>query len=249
MPLASHPSNSTIRRKPQYTYKSPSAQDWGPVLPRTSTIQSAQSRITATSSARIPMKNSASSSYVSKPIKRKNNGILPALPLYHPMGTLALSLPPLDPASFGLPSPVTSDDNHAAHGPSSHIRSPANHPGHEQDDTLTVGTIAAVATQETTEKATPRKRRSAGGSKRKRKDVDDGDPTYPTRRTRLPRSVIHQAESEEPSEEAVAVGHEEIQVTVILVLVMAVQEPCHLGSRSPQPLHRSPRQSLMLPLK
>lgn len=127
----------------------------------------------------------------------------PPLPLYHPMGTLALSLPPLDPTIFGLPAPAhthTEDEAPKQTTPRS-CRSATK--GHETEHdqspfvndvtsnhTLDVPTPSVVAVPEAKDKASPRKRRNGGGGgKRKRKEVDDGDATYPAKRTRVPRGA------------------------------------------------------------
>jgi hypothetical protein len=65
---------------------------------------------------------------------------------------------------------------------------------------LTVSTVAAVAAREVKDRPSPRKRRGGGG-KRKRKDADDGDATYPAKRTRIPRGTAGQNVEEEPPTE------------------------------------------------
>jgi len=47
--------------------------------------------------------------------------------------------------------------------------------------------ISAVAAVAARERASPRKRRTGGVNKRKRKDGEDGDASYPAKRTRIPR--------------------------------------------------------------
>jgi hypothetical protein len=121
----------------------------------------------------------------------------PPLPLFHPFGRLAMSLPPLDPTLFGLPMRAIPDE---AFQPKSSARS--RHPTaklREVDDqsiTSTVSTIAAVAAREVKERPSPRKRRP-GPAKRKRKDIDDGDATYPAKRTRIPRATAGQSVEED----------------------------------------------------
>ena len=63
----------------------------------------------------------------------------------------------------------------------------------------TVSTIAAVAAREVKERPSPRKRR-LGVVKRKRKDIDDGDATYPAKRTRIPRGTAGQNVEEDSVE-------------------------------------------------
>ncbi|KAL6308173.1 hypothetical protein BKA93DRAFT_602356 [Sparassis latifolia] len=129
----------------------------------------------------------------------------PPLPLYHPLGHLALSLPELDPAAFGLPSSLTIDDgelaNDAGRRASSRTRRPApkvrdREGGGDDNDSVTSQANAlqnVAAEQAVPRERSPRKRRGGGGSggKRKRKEVDDGDGVYPppAKRTRNPRGT------------------------------------------------------------
>lgn len=139
-------------------------------------------------------------------IPRKKYPMGPPLPLYHPLGRLALSLPPLEPANFGHSTPISIDDSDSARRSSrssARSRRPAAKLRDAEDDDVVsrpapisnVSAIAAVAAREIKEKATPRKKRAGGGAgaKRKRKDVDDGDATYPAKRTRNPRGTSHTA--------------------------------------------------------
>ncbi|KAG6862295.1 hypothetical protein C0995_015992 [Termitomyces sp. Mi166 len=120
------------------------------------------------------------------PTKRRRYPMAPPLPLYHPLGRLALSLPPLDPASVGLPTPAKSDDL---------IRSPARarRPAGKsreitvEEETVLPPTISTIFDVEVRGKPSPRKRRAGVGSKRKRREADDGDATYPAKRSRMPR--------------------------------------------------------------
>lgn len=116
----------------------------------------------------------------------------PPLPLFHPFGRLAMSLPPLDPTLFGLPTRATPDETFQPKS-SSRSRRPTAKLREVDDQQLapTVSTIAAVAAREVKERPSPRKRRS-GAAKRKRKDIDDGDATYPAKRTRIPRGTAGQ---------------------------------------------------------
>ncbi|GLB37239.1 putative protein of unknown function (DUF3684) [Lyophyllum shimeji] len=130
----------------------------------------------------------------STPARRSKYPMGPPLPLYHPLGRLALSLPPLDPASVGLPTPIRSDDQ------TSHSSARARRPVtkardvSESDDLdnplVPPAGTSPVLDVEVKEKQSPRKRRP-GGSKRRRRD-DDGDPTYPAKRTRMPRGTANQ---------------------------------------------------------
>ena len=111
----------------------------------------------------------------------------PPLPLFHPFGRLAMSLPPLDPTLFGLPTRAIPDETFQPKSSSRSRRPTAKlREVGDQQLTPTVSTIAAVAAREVKERPSPRKRRS-GAAKRKRKDIDDGDATYPAKRTRMPR--------------------------------------------------------------
>ncbi|PPQ65017.1 hypothetical protein CVT26_015727 [Gymnopilus dilepis] len=99
-----------------------------------------------------------------------------------------MSLPPLDPTEYGLPELSIPDDADNRSAP--RLKRPAAKSRDTEEDlgavTATVSAIVAVAAQEVRERASPRKRR-AGGAKRKRRDADDGDATYPAKRTRIPR--------------------------------------------------------------
>jgi len=135
------------------------------------------------------------------------------LPLYHPFGPLALSLPDLDPTTFGLPAPhvmtgglringIFDDPDVASHLRSSNrARRLAVKLRDATEDTTRASVPAGaspalvdlppVAESEPSvrDKQSPRKRRyGGGGNKRKRRDVDDGDATYPAKRIRNPRS-------------------------------------------------------------
>ncbi|KAJ3518118.1 hypothetical protein NLJ89_g71 [Agrocybe chaxingu] len=122
----------------------------------------------------------------------------PPLPLFHPLGYLATSLPPLDPIRYGLPVLATPDE---PDDQSSHRSRRAAAKLRENDEdahavpSSTFSTIAAVAAREAKERASPRKRR-VGGAKRKRRDADDGDATYPAKRTRVPRGANGQTEED-----------------------------------------------------
>lgn len=137
----------------------------------------------------------------------------PPLPLYHPLGRLALSLPELDPTTMNLPTPLAMDAS--GRRSSARARRPAAklRDTDEMDDTA----LSSSATRDTKEMihmkekvvGSPRKKRgsaagSAAGGKRKRKEVDDGDATYPAKRTtRVPRGANNNGRSatDEPNEE------------------------------------------------
>lgn len=110
----------------------------------------------------------------------------PPLPLYHPLGRLALSLPELDPATLGLP-PLPVDTSRRS---SARTRRPAAKLREADDEEAAPAPVIAVAAPiEAREKASPKKKggaRPGAGVKRKRKDADE-DATYPAKKTRNPR--------------------------------------------------------------
>jgi hypothetical protein len=114
----------------------------------------------------------------------------PPLPIYHPLGRLALSLPQLDFSAHPQSSLSQADD--ASRG-ASRSRRPANRVRDAADmHSVDAGTPLTVPgdAQTPPEKPSPRKRRSGGqtGSRRRRRDADDGDATYPAKRTRANRA-------------------------------------------------------------
>ncbi|EGN99630.1 hypothetical protein SERLA73DRAFT_179737, partial [Serpula lacrymans var. lacrymans S7.3] len=114
-----------------------------------------------------------------------------SLPLYHPLGRLALSLPELDPSTIGLSAPLVVDD--ANRRSSGRARRPAAkvRDADETNDSISQATNANTSTLEAKEKQSPRRRRNGGGgNKRKRREGDDGDATYPAKRTRNPRGAV-----------------------------------------------------------
>jgi len=113
----------------------------------------------------------------------------PPLPIYHPLGRLALSLPQLDFAAH-LQSSLSQNDER---GGASRSRRPANRVRDVADtDNVDAGSPLAVPAdaQIPPEKPSPRKRRTGGpsSSRRRRRDADDGDATYPAKRTRANRA-------------------------------------------------------------
>lgn len=128
---------------------------------------------------------------------------VPLLPLYHPLGPLAQSLPELDPGHFGLPGSLNIEDpDDAREGdPARRSTSRTQRPGQKtreretgDDDAQTNGTpngTGKPGAEAAAKNPSPRKRRG-GGAKRKRKDADDGDPAFPAppaKRTRNPRGA------------------------------------------------------------
>ncbi|KAH6914116.1 hypothetical protein BKA70DRAFT_1260483 [Coprinopsis sp. MPI-PUGE-AT-0042] len=221
---------SAVRRKPLFTYKSPSGPSWGPFIdsmPRS--LSSTSTNTSATPTPALPSTSSSSApTSPSKSNSRKQIVIRanPRLPLYHPNGTLALSLPPLDAVALGLPQvevllPISVQDDPAISAPrhrsSGRIARSASG---ERPGMPSVSSIAAVAAREIKDsevaastkspnKSLKRKGAGAGtggGGKRKRKAVDDTDSSYPAKRTRAPRgaaqSTVADDDQETPGTEA-----------------------------------------------
>lgn len=213
------PSFSSIRRrKPMHTYQSPSAAERPSSVAKT--LSALSHNLASTSASTSTSRNASApttniivrTSFVS----RKKYPMAPPLPLYHPLGRLALSLPPLEPSSFGHTPPISIDDSDSGRRSSVRSRRPAaklrdaaeeDEPPSRPAAISNVSAIAAVAAREIKEKTfSPRKKRAGGGAgaKRKRKDVDDGDATYPAKRTRNPRGVGNAlAEEGSPTESVV----------------------------------------------
>jgi hypothetical protein len=186
------PNSSASRRKPQTTYRSPSLQ-----LPTDLCIEHSGQTVrpslaglgpppalptrcshasTATPTTNVPVR-------IKYPMK-------PPLPIYHPLGRLALSLPELDPG-MRPPSSINLADD-AMRGTASRPRRPAARTRDAADaDNGDNGTPLPVPEAPTPpEKPSPRKRRSGGqtNSRRRRREADDGDATYPAKRTRANRA-------------------------------------------------------------
>ncbi|KAK0461398.1 uncharacterized protein EV420DRAFT_196882 [Desarmillaria tabescens] len=201
-PATSNPVSS-IRRKPQFTYRSPPLSDPRSVKPSIFTITP---RTTPSGKHNVVGRDALPASTTSTPAsKSKKHPMGPPLPLYHPLGPLALSLPPLDPTIFGFPADITVDDDEGRQALGRGKRPVVQAQGAEEEDTksATSGTgsvaVAPAAAREVKEKASsPRKKR--GGGKRKRKDADDADATYPAKRTRQSRA--QQMEEGSPMEVA-----------------------------------------------
>ena len=178
---------SQIRRKPQRTYKSPSAGDHSFLI-----LSSPSSNIPSTTALPSSAESHQQIIGLQKRFARRKYPMSPPLPLFHPFGRLAMSLPPLDPTLFGLPTRAIPDEAFQTKS-SSRSRRPTAKRREVDDQQIapTVSTIAAVAAREAKERPSPRKRRP-GAAKRKRKDIDDGDATYPAKRTRIPRGTAGQ---------------------------------------------------------
>lgn len=127
----------------------------------------------------------------------------PSLPLYHPLGRLALSLPDLDPTAFGLPAPAVIIDDPTRRS-SNRARRPAPKVRDANEPAPSVPSIdvAPDPSPELKDKPTPRRRRPAGsGNKRRRREADDGDATYPAKRTRIPRNSAANTTAHTPTGE------------------------------------------------
>jgi len=206
---------STIQRKPKVTYRSPSALiptelrveasvSHGLILKKVASSSSSSYSSSASStptSESISIHTSSRQPIEKNTIWRKKYPMAPPLPLYHPLGRLALSLPELDPASLGLPVPMRIDDSirrasSRARRPAAKLREAEVEDGStefiaENAMAVTTGISSAGGTnnapaREVKERTSPRKRRSVGGggARRRRRETDDGDGTYPAKRSR-----------------------------------------------------------------
>lgn len=114
----------------------------------------------------------------------------PPLPVYHPLGRLALALPEIDLETLGLraPLPISIDD--ATRRSSSRPRRPAAKL-RDADVEAPGGSPLAAPAEAPAEKPSPRKRRGgpAGGARRRRREPEDVDGTYPAKRTRNARAA------------------------------------------------------------
>ncbi|KIY52912.1 hypothetical protein FISHEDRAFT_69371 [Fistulina hepatica ATCC 64428] len=184
---------SAIRRKPQSTYRSPDANpqsSQNPIIYRDPSspknkVKKFDKSLLPERIIHIPLRTGPSRVTVSSN----------RLPLYHPLGSLAKSVSPLDPTILGLPtSPITIDDGPRPRSAARARRVPTKlRDVHEPEPRIPHEVIIMPAPPP---KASPRKRR---GGKRKRKDPDDVDATYPaSKRSRNSRSVVYTKESTTP---------------------------------------------------
>ena len=188
-------STVTIRRKPALTYQSPPQS--APSHPETSLS-------TPPSATAAPLPIESPASRPSQMPELSERGTLvhkssrhhittPLLPLYHPFGSLALSLPDLDPTVFGLPASVAVFDD-PTHRSSNRQRRPAAKV-RDADDPATSNppsfiSVTLAPESEVREKMSPRRRRGGGpGGRRRRREPEDGDATYPAKRPRNSRSA------------------------------------------------------------
>ena len=123
----------------------------------------------------------------------------PPLPLYHPLGLLAQSVPVLDPALFGHPGTVDLSVDDYAHldadairRSSARARRPAAKVRERDADDEMSAILDAAASTNGHGSTSPRKRRGggAGGTRRRRRDANSADGTYPNppKRTRNSRN-------------------------------------------------------------
>ncbi|KAF8629261.1 hypothetical protein AX17_005840 [Amanita inopinata Kibby_2008] len=175
----------STRRKPKVTYKSPCEGEPYSLRPfQLSPIAPSKSVNDSTKSDSINHATHQTALHAPFTTMCPKSPLTLPLPLYHPLGCLALSSPPLDPTSFGLP--MLTNPEEALRRSSGRARRPVAklRDAEEASDLLTTsGAITMVATREIQEKPSPRKRRLAG-AKRRRRDADDGDAAYPTKRAR-----------------------------------------------------------------
>ena len=194
--------SSASRRKPPTTYRSPSLQfpsdlciersgqcirrspsGHGP-LPAPSTRSRSTRASPGTGGAGVLAPNIPTAVKPKYPMK-------PPLPIYHPLGRLALSLPQLE---FGLHSQSslnqTDDTTRSAASrsrrPAARVRDATDTDSVDAATPLTVSADPPAAP----EKPSPRRRRNNGqsNSRRRRREADDGDATYPAKRTRANRA-------------------------------------------------------------
>ncbi|KAG2337544.1 hypothetical protein BDR05DRAFT_970143 [Suillus weaverae] len=190
---------TSIRWKPQITYRSPTAATTTLHLE----VPPVSSHASSSSHSPSPQSLQHWSIHQSSHSKRHKRWMIgPSLPLYHPLGRLALSVPDLDPTAFGLPAPaVIMDDptrrsSNRARRPAPKVRD-ANEPAPSPVPFIDA---APAPEPELKEKPSSRRRRPAGGgNKRKRREVDDGDATYPAKRSRNPRSSATNATARTPT--------------------------------------------------
>ncbi|KIK66999.1 hypothetical protein GYMLUDRAFT_37030 [Collybiopsis luxurians FD-317 M1] len=199
--IVSHPpSVSSIRRKPKFTYLSPtSSEARSPVhLLTTSSTASPSSTPSFSAYPKLVSNPPLSAPKSFSTSNRRSMG--PPLPLYHPFGKLAMSVPSLDPAILGINLPVNVDDDisrTSSHSKRSGVK--LRDAAVETDPippVASVSAVAAIAAREIKDKASPRKKRAGGGRKRNRTD-DGDDATYPAKKARQPRGAANGAIDED----------------------------------------------------
>ncbi|KAI9459102.1 hypothetical protein F5148DRAFT_1150891 [Russula earlei] len=192
---------SASRRKPQTTYRSPSLQfpsdlcieRSGQFIRHSPSGHGPPSAPSTRSSHASPGHGGAASTVSTAAAVKLKYPMKPPLPMYHPLGRLALSLPQLD---FGVHSRGSSSQtDDAARGTASHNRRPAARLRDVADtESVDAGTPLALPADAPAppDKPSPRKRRNGGqsSSRRRRREADDGDATYPAKRTRANRAPL-----------------------------------------------------------
>ncbi|KAI0093292.1 hypothetical protein BDY19DRAFT_923160 [Irpex rosettiformis] len=207
---------SKIRRKQLRTYRSPSASGVFGLRMETIAIPCAVNPASPTTSSATGSSSNVSEDGLYAHLNKKHvYATEPPLPLYHPKGQLALSLPGLDPAIFGLASNAINIDDHdirlhassqdydprrlssRARRPAAKLRDVVGDEEDANDVATTANGKKAADTSGQPRSGSPRKRRTAGSGaagsgKRRRKDAEDADGTYPNpvnRRTRNTRGA------------------------------------------------------------
>ncbi|KAL1743142.1 hypothetical protein HDZ31DRAFT_4529, partial [Schizophyllum fasciatum] len=192
---------SLMRRKPTHTYRSPTADSASePIIMRRTTTASSNDSTSSESSSTSPTSARTIPRVMRPPVaspakQRKRPYAEYRLPLYHPRGQLALSLPLLDASALGLPTLVQIEDTPRSGALSG--RGTKRNGASRLRDAVTVAPIAEPAANPPApapSKPTPRKRRAGGGggvsaaAKRKRAAADDADAPYPATKRRAVRS-------------------------------------------------------------
>ncbi|KAH9940549.1 uncharacterized protein BXZ73DRAFT_75624 [Epithele typhae] len=251
-PSANSPSKSVSsrsRRKPASVFKSPSADDPGE-------WEAHAARKRASPYNRVPARRASSSTDTTRssdptsPVKTVAKHNAPSLPLYHPLGPLAQSLPPLDPGLFGLPSSLSivddsgdlNDGDAAGRSSSRAQRAPkSREPGIDESAGNGTPNGAEKTTDAPARDRNPSPRKRRGGPKRKRRETDDGDSGFPppAKRTRNPRGVA--ANSSAPAAPSPLVGP--AVVASDLVEDAPVPENNGDGEELPQEEFQAPKRS------
>ena len=184
--------SSASRRKPQTTYRSPSLQFPSDLCIEHSgqTIRTSQAGIGPPPALPARCSHASPVTSINVPVRIKYP-MKPPLPIYHPLGRLALSLPELDPGMRPPSSLNVADDTMRSGSsrprrPAARVRDAADADNGDNGTPLPVPVEASAPP----EKPSPRKRRNGGqtNSRRRRREADDGDATYPAKRTRANRA-------------------------------------------------------------
>ena len=194
--------SSTSRRKPPTTYRSPSLQ-----FPSDLCIERSAQGIRRSPSGHGPFPAPPTRSARASPghggagvpapnmptaaVKPKYP-MKPPLPIYHPLGRLALSLPQLE-LGVHPQNPLNQTDDTTRNGASRSRRPAARVRDATDTDSVDAAAIPLTVPGDppaAPEKPSPRRRRNNGqsNSRRRRREADDGDATYPAKRTRANRA-------------------------------------------------------------